>query len=144
MGVVYKARDTRLNRLVAIKTLPAKMVADVARKRRFIQEAKAASALSHPNITYIYDIDHVEDVDFMVMEFVGGKTLDRLIPRRGMEFSDVLNYGAQIADALAAAHAAGIVHRDLKPGNVIVNEKGLPKVLDFGLAKLTEAYNECG
>jgi serine/threonine protein kinase len=138
MGVVYKARDTRLDRFVAIKTLPAKMVADPARKQRFIREAKAASALSHPNIIHIYEIDHADGVDFISMEFVNGKTLERLISRRGMGLSDALNYGAQIADALAAAHSAGIIHRDLKPANVIVNEKGLAKVLDFGLAKLME------
>jgi eukaryotic-like serine/threonine-protein kinase len=139
MGVVYKARDTRLGRFVAIKTLPAKMVADAARKQRFIQEAKAASALSHPNIIHIYDIDFVEDIDLISMEFVAGKTLDKLIPRRGMALADALNYGVQITDALAAAHSAGIIHRDLKPGNVIVNEQGIVKVLDFGLAKLIEA-----
>jgi Tol biopolymer transport system component/tRNA A-37 threonylcarbamoyl transferase component Bud32 len=139
MGVVYKARDTRLGRLVAIKTLPPNRVLDDARKQRFIQEAKAASALNHPNIVHIYDIDETDGIDFISMEFVVGKTLDRLIPRRGMPLGEALKYGVQITDALAAAHKAGIVHRDLKPGNVMIGEQQTCKVLDFGLAKLTEA-----
>src|SRR5688500_1677033 len=141
MGVVYKARDTRLGRFAAIKRLPPRIV-DHARKQRFLHEAKAASALSHPNIIHIYDIDHADGVDFIFMEFVPGKTLDRLIPRRGMAFGDALKYAVQIADALAAAHSAGIIHRDLKPGNVMVNEQDVVKVLDFGLAKLNEAVPE--
>jgi Tol biopolymer transport system component/predicted Ser/Thr protein kinase len=138
MGVVYKARDTHLDRFVAIKVLPAEKVADPERKRRFVQEAKSASALNHPNIVTIYDIDQSSGVDFIAMEYVDGKTLDQLIPRKGMRLNEVLKYAVQIADALAAAHPAGIVHRDLKPANVMVTEKGLVKVLDFGLAKLTE------
>ena len=139
MGVVYKARDTRLDRFVAIKVLPAEKVADHERKQRFVQEAKAASSLNHPNIITIYDIGQAEGVDFISMECVSGKTLDRLIPRHGMRLNEVLKCAVQIADALARAHSAGIVHRDLKPGNIMVNEHGLVKVLDFGLAKLTEA-----
>jgi eukaryotic-like serine/threonine-protein kinase len=139
MGVVYKARDTRLDRFVAIKVLPAEKVADPERKQRFVQEAKAASSLNHPNIITIYDIGQAEGVDFISMECVTGKTLDRLIPRRGMRLNEALKYAVQIADALARAHSAGIVHRDLKPGNIMVNEHGLVKVLDFGLAKLTES-----
>jgi eukaryotic-like serine/threonine-protein kinase len=138
MGVVYKARDTHLERFVAIKVLPATRVADPERKRRFIQEAKAASALNHPDIITVHDIACDSGVDFMVMEFVAGKTLDRLIGRKGLKLKDALKYGAQIADALTAAHAAGIIHRDLKPGNVMVTDSGLVKVLDFGLAKLAE------
>lgn len=137
MGVVYKARDTHLDRYVALKVLPAEKVADPDRKRRFVQEAKAASALNHPNIIHVYDIDQAEGTDFISMEYVDGKTLDRLIPRNGMPLAEALKYAVQIADALAAAHAAGIVHRDLKPANVMVTEKGLIKVLDFGLAKLS-------
>jgi serine/threonine protein kinase len=139
MGIVYKARDTHLDRLVAIKLLPAEKVADPERRRRFVQEAKAASALNHPNIIHIYDIDRAEGIDFIAMEYVEGKTLDALIPRKGMRLSLGLKYAVQIADALARAHGAGIVHRDLKPSNVMVDEHGLVKVLDFGLAKLTEA-----
>ena len=138
MGVVYKARDTHLNRLVAVKVLPPEKVADPQRKARFVQEAKAASALNHPNIIHIYDIDQQDAVDFIVMEYVAGKTLDQVIPRKGMRVSEALKIATQIAGALARAHAAGIVHRDLKPGNVMVDEHGLVKVLDFGLAKLVE------
>jgi Tol biopolymer transport system component/predicted Ser/Thr protein kinase len=138
MGVVYKARDTHLERFVAIKVLPPERVADPERKRRFVQEAKAASALNHPNIITIYDISSDQGVDFIAMEYVPGKTLDELIPRRGMRLNDAFKCAIQIADALARAHAVGIVHRDLKPGNVMVDEHGLVKVLDFGLAKLAE------
>ncbi len=138
MGVAYKARDTHLDRFVAIKVLAAEKVADPERKRRFVQEAKAASALNHPNIITIHDIDQAEGIDFISMEFLAGKTLDRLIPRHGMRLNDALKCAVQIADALARAHSAGIIHRDLKPGNIMVDEHGLVKVLDFGLAKLTE------
>ena len=138
MGVVYKARDTRLKRSVAIKVLPADQVSDPERKRRFIQEARAASALNHPNIITIYDIGSEGGIDFVVMEYVAGKTLDQLIPRKGMRLNETLKLAVQMADALAKAHSAGIVHRDLKPGNLMVTEAGLVKVLDFGLAKLTE------
>jgi eukaryotic-like serine/threonine-protein kinase len=130
---------TAIFRLVAIKVLPAERVADPDSKRRFVQEAKAASALNHPNIVTIYDIDQADGVYFIAMEFVAGKPLDRLIPRQGLGLNSMLKYAVQVADALAAAHAAGIVHRDLKPGNLIVTDKDLVKVLDFGLAKLTEA-----
>jgi eukaryotic-like serine/threonine-protein kinase len=139
MGVVYKARDIHLDRFVAMKVLSAEKVADPERKQRFVQEAKAASSLNHPNIITIYDIGQAEGVDFISMECVNGKTLDRLIPQRGMRLNEALKCAVQIADALARAHSAGIVHRDLKPGNIMVNEHGLVKVLDFGLAKLTES-----
>jgi len=138
MGEVYRAQDKRLDRQVAIKILPAKFTSDENRVRRFVQEAKTASALNHPNITTVYDIGEADGRNFMVMEFVDGKSLDQLIPRKGLRLNEVLKYAIQIADALAAAHAAGIVHRDLKPGNVMVTGAGQVKVLDFGLAKLTE------
>jgi Tol biopolymer transport system component/predicted Ser/Thr protein kinase len=138
MGVVYRALDTRLNRPVAIKVLPPEAVADPARKKRFVQEARAASALNHPHIITIHDIDTAEGVDFIVMEYVPGKSLDRVIPRRGLPLGEVLQYAIEIADALAGAHAAGIVHRDLKPANIMVTDKGHVKVLDFGVAKLVE------
>jgi eukaryotic-like serine/threonine-protein kinase len=138
MGEVYKARDTRLDRIVAIKVLSADKVADPERKQRFRQEAKAASSLNHPNIITIYDIGSENGVDYLAMEFVAGKTLDQLTPRNGMRFGDLLSYATQVADALAKAHQAGIVHRDLKPSNVMVSSEGLVKVLDFGLAKLTQ------
>lgn len=139
MGVVYKARDTHLDRFVAIKVLPADKVADPERKQRFVKEAKLASSLNHPNIITIYDIGQAEGVDFIAMECVTGKTLDQVIPRHGMRLNEALKCAVQIADALARAHSAGITHRDLKPGNIMLNEHGLVKVLDFGLAKLIEA-----
>jgi Tol biopolymer transport system component/serine/threonine protein kinase len=138
MGVVYKARDTHLDRLVALKVLPPEKVADVERKRRFVQEAKAASALNHPNIITIHDIASENGIDFIVMEYVQGKTLDALVPRKGLRLNETLKLAIQMADALAKAHSAGITHRDLKPTNVMMTEDGLVKVLDFGLAKLTE------
>ena len=144
MGVVYTAHDTNLDRFVAIKVLPAEKVADPERKQRFVQEAKAASSLNHPNIITIYDIGQAQGVDFISMECVVGKTLDRLIPQRGMRLNEALKCAVQIADALARAHSAGIIHRDLKPGNIMVNEHGLVKVLDFGLAKLTEVTSADG
>jgi serine/threonine protein kinase len=138
MGVVYQARDTHLDRIVAIKLLPHDKVADPSRKQRFIQEAKAASALNHPNIVTIHDIRSHNGVDFIVMEYVAGRTLDALIPLRGMRAAEALRYAVQIADALSKAHGAGIVHRDLKPANVMVTDEGRVKILDFGLAKLLE------
>ena len=137
MGVVYKARDAHLDRFVAIKVLPPEKVADPERMRRFVQEAKAASALNHPNIIHIYDIAETDSVLFIAMEYVAGKTLDQLIGRKGLRLNETLRYAIQIADALVKAHVAGIVHRDLKPSNVMVTADGLVKVVDFGLAKLT-------
>ena len=142
MGVVYKARDTHLDRFVAIKVLPPEKVADAERKRRFVREAKSASALNHPNIITIYDIASDNGIDFIAMEYVRGKALNQLISRKGLPLSEALKYAVQIADALATAHTAGIIHRDLKPGNVMVSgapeHSGFVKVLDFGLAKLTD------
>ncbi len=138
MGEVFKARDTRLNRLAAIKVLPADKMADENRKARFVQEAQTASSLNHPNIVTIYGIDRDDAVDFIAMEFVQGRTLDQVIARRGLKLADTLKYAIQIVDALAVAHAAGVIHRDLKPANVMITENGLVKVLDFGLAKLAE------
>jgi serine/threonine protein kinase len=142
MGVVYRASDTHLDRPVAIKLLPREAVANPDRKRRFVQEAKTASALRHPNIVHIYDINTADGIDFIAMEYVEGKTLADLIGRKGLKLIDALTYAIQIADALAAAHAAGIVHRDLKPSNIIVTGNGLVKVLDFGLAKLAAATKD--
>jgi Tol biopolymer transport system component len=138
MGEVYRAKDSRLDRSVAIKVLTSEKVADPERKRRFVQEAKAASALNHPNIITIYEISSDNGVDFIAMEYVAGKTLDQIIPRKGLRLNEALKYAIQMADALAKAHGAGIVHRDLKPANIMVTEEGLVKVLDFGLAKLVE------
>jgi Tol biopolymer transport system component/tRNA A-37 threonylcarbamoyl transferase component Bud32 len=138
MGVVYKARDSHLDRFVAVKFLPPERMTDPARKARFAQEAKAASALSHPNIVTIHDISSDNGHDFIAMEFVEGKTLDQIIPRKGMRLGEALNIAIQIAGALARAHAAGIIHRDIKPANIMIDAHGAVKVLDFGLAKLTE------
>ena len=141
MGVVWKARDTTLDRFVALKLLPAAAISDPESKRRFVQEARAASALNHPNIITVYEIGQADGADFIAMEFVAGKTLDQLIQRKGLRLADALDYAIQVAEALAAAHAAGIVHRDLKPGNLMVNESGVVKVLDFGLAKAAGRAN---
>jgi serine/threonine protein kinase len=137
MGVVYKARDTQLNRFAALKVLPPGKTADPDRRRRFIQEARSASLLSHPHIITIYEIAQAEGLDFIAMEFVAGRTLDQLVPRNGMRLAEALRIAVQIADGLARAHAAGIAHRDLKPSNIMVGESGV-KILDFGLAKLME------
>jgi Tol biopolymer transport system component/serine/threonine protein kinase len=142
MGIVWKARDTHLDRFVALKTLPAERLADPERRRRSVQEAKAASALNHPNIVHIYDVAEADGVQFISMEYVPGKTLDQLIGRKGLRLNEALKYAIQIADALAKAHSANIIHRDLKPSNIIVSENGHVKVLDFGVAKLTESTSD--
>lgn len=139
MGVVYKAQDLHLDRFVALKILPPEKVADPDRTRRFVQEAKAASALNHPNIITIYDIAQEGATDFIAMEYVDGQTLEQLIPRQGLRLGQTLKYAIPIADALTRAHAAGIIHRDLKPSNIMVDAHGVVRLLDFGLAKLTEA-----
>jgi eukaryotic-like serine/threonine-protein kinase len=138
MGAVYRAHDARLGRDAAIKVLHTATLSDQSRRARFLQEAKAASALNHPNIVTIYDIGTEGDVVFLVMELVDGQPLDELIPEAGLRVQQVLRIGVQIADACSAAHAAGIVHRDLKPANVMVQADGRVKVLDFGVAKLLE------
>jgi serine/threonine protein kinase len=138
MGEIYKALDTRLNRTVAIKVLPSAKSGDPERRRRFLQEAQAASGLNHPSIITIHDVISDGDTEYMVMEYVQGKTLNDLIPKGGLRVPLLIKYALQMADALSAAHAAGIVHRDLKPANAMVTESGLVKVLDFGLAKLTD------
>jgi serine/threonine protein kinase/Tfp pilus assembly protein PilF len=137
MGIVYKARDARLNRIVALKVLRTERATDPERKRRFVQEARAASSLNHPNIVTVYDIGTDYGVDFIAMEYVPGKPLDKVIPADGMYLPEAMRCAIQIAAALEAAHSAGIIHRDLKPGNVIVTPTGHAKLLDFGLAKLT-------
>jgi formylglycine-generating enzyme required for sulfatase activity/dienelactone hydrolase len=144
MGAVYKARDIHLDRSVALKMLPGEWVANAERKRRFVLEAKAASALNHPNIITIYDIDVADGVDFIAMEYVAGQTLADVIPSGGMAPARAIQFGAQIADALATAHQSGIVHRDLKPSNIMVTAQGRVKVLDFGLAKLIEPGSGAG
>src|SRR5262245_33601180 len=139
MGEVYRARDTRLGREVAIKILPADRLADESRRLRFVREAQAASALNHPHIVTIYEIESHGPIDFIVMEYVRGASLDATIPRQGLRLGELLRIAIPVADALAAAHARGIVHRDLKPANVVVGVDGAVKVLDFGLAKLVDS-----
>ena len=137
MGEVYRARDTRLRREVALKVLPADVAGDAARRARFEQEAHAAAALNHPNILGIHDIGTDGGVSYMATELVNGETLAAAIERGPVPVRAVLDIAAQIADGMASAHAAGIVHRDLKPANVMVAADGRVKILDFGLAKQT-------
>ncbi len=136
MSEVYLALDTRLDRKVALKLLPSQFTQDEGRLRRFVQEAKAASALNHPNIITIYEIGEIGDSRYIATEFVDGQTLRELIANSRLSLGEMLEVAAQVTGALAAAHAARIVHRDIKPENIMVRPDGLVKVLDFGLAKL--------
>src|SRR5262245_13184042 len=138
MGVVYQAHDTHLDRPVAIKVLTPEAASNPARRQRFIQEARAASALDHPNIVTVHDIAEAEGQHFIVMQYVAGKTLRELLRRGGLPLKETLRDAIQTSDARAQPHAHGIVHRDLKPENIMVTEQGQVKILDFGLAKLTE------
>jgi eukaryotic-like serine/threonine-protein kinase len=138
MGEVYLAQDTKLDRKVALKILPADVAGHQDRMRRFVQEAKSASALNHPNIITIYEIEQIDSVNFIANEFIDGETLRERMRQGPRKLSEVLDVGVQVTSALSAAHAAGIVHRDIKPENIMLRRDGIVKVLDFGLAKLTE------
>jgi serine/threonine protein kinase/tetratricopeptide (TPR) repeat protein len=138
MGEVYVAQDTQLDRTVALKILSANVAADRRRMQRFIQEAKAASGLNHPNILTVYEIGQAGPTHFIATEFIDGETLRQLLNARRMKIAETLDISAQVASALAAAHAAGIIHRDIKPENIMLRRDGIVKVLDFGLAKLSE------
>ena len=138
MGEVYRARDTKLDRTVALKILPEEMSADAERMRRFVREAKAASALNHPNVAHIYEIGEADGVSFIAMEYVEGQTLAAKINGHPLETNEIVEIGSQIADALDEAHSKGITHRDIKPANVMLTPRGQVKVLDFGLAKIVK------
>src|SRR5712675_1104250 len=147
MGEVYRARDTRLEREVAIKVLPSALASDASLKQRLEREAKAISKLSHPHICTLHDVGHQDGVDFLVMEYLEGETLERRLTKGPLAPEQTIRYGSQIADALAKAHKLGITHRDLKPSNVMLTKTGA-KLMDFGLAKesgtapLAAALNE--
>ena len=136
MGMVYKAQDTKLDRIVALKFLPKHLLCNTEAKERFVLEAKAASALNHPNITTIHEIDEVESECFIVMEYVEGKSLKEFIKEKSFSLKEVLDISPMIAEGLNAAHKKSIVHRDIKSDNIMVTDEGLVKIMDFGLAKL--------
>src|SRR5882724_7569474 len=138
MGEVYLAYDSNLSRTIALKVLPYELASDEGRMLRFAQEAKAISALNHPNIITIHEVDHIDSTHFIAVEFVKGVTLREHLEEKKLSAPEIIEIAEQVAHALAAAHETGIVHRDLKPENIMVRHDGYVKVLDFGIAKLAE------
>src|SRR5438128_545140 len=136
MGVVYKAEDTKLHRTVAIKALSADLVGDEKARARFLREARAASAIDHPNICTVYEVNESEDVLFFVMQYIDGKTLKRFVGGRPLPLDQALEFSLEIVDAVAEAHRRNVIHRDIKSSNIMLNERNQLKILDFGLAKL--------
>src|SRR6185503_8393859 len=141
MGVVYKAQDSRLERLVALKFLPESLAADPLAKQRFLNEAKAASALNHPNVAVVYDVGEVDSASFIAMELVEGESLKARLRSGPLTISQIQSLGLQIAQGLHAAHSRGIVHRDIKPDNILLTRDGRIKIMDFGIAKLGLSSN---
>src|SRR6266852_4972369 len=139
MGEVYKARDTRLNRVVALKILFESVTWSAENRRRLIREARTASALNHSNIVHIYDIGEQEGTQFLAMEYVEGTTLEKTIGPTGLRIQELLKYALEVSSALEAAHAAGVVHRDVKPANIMVTTDNVAKVVDFGVAKILDS-----
>src|SRR5918996_2416688 len=136
MGTVYKAYDNKLQRVVALKLLPSEYVSQQDRRRRFFQEARAASALNHPHILTIYEVGEDDGRPYIAMEYIEGETLRQKIKNNGLQLPEVLDIALQIAAGLSRAHELGIIHRDLKPENLMLSRDGYAKILDFGLAKL--------
>jgi serine/threonine protein kinase len=132
MGQVYLAEDEKLRRKVALKVLPADLTQNEDRKKRFIQEARAAAAITHPHIAAVHDVDEVDGVTFIAMEYVRGKSLREAMEEKSLSFEQSLDMAQQVAEAMSVAHEAGVIHRDLKPENILVSEKGYAKVIDFG------------
>jgi serine/threonine protein kinase len=144
MGEVWLAHDPRLDRDVALKVLPAELADDPERRERLLKEARAAAALNHPHITTIHEIGETDGRDYIALEYVQGRTVQELLACRPLELSELVNLAVRLAEALQYAHAHGVVHRDIKAANVMVNERGSPKLLDFGLAKIVHAGLFCG
>src|SRR5687767_314582 len=136
MGVVYKAEDLKLHRTVALKVLLSDLLGDERARKRFLREARAASSIDHPNICTVYEINEAPDLLFFVMQYVEGETLKKLIGGRPMPIETVLDIALQLADALVEAHSRNVIHRDIKSSNVVMTDRGQPKILDFGLAKM--------
>jgi len=141
MGEVYRAKDTRLDRIVALKVLSPDFSSDAERRQRFEREARTISSVSHPHICSLYDVGNQDGIDYLVMEFLEGETLTERLKKSSLPMDQVLRFGIQIADAMDRAHKQGIVHRDLKPGNIMLTKSGV-KLLDFGLAKLQKIVEQ--